>query len=88
MSRRVRPIIEAVMVRFTQFRALEEELERTRTNLKERKVIERAKGIIMKQQRVSESEAYQAMRSLAIRKNERLSEIAENVIAAAELLRA
>lgn len=88
MSRRVRPIIEAAMVRFTQFRALEEELERTRTKLKKRKVIERAKGIIMKQQRVSESEAYQAMRSLAIRKNERLSEIAENVIAAAELLRA
>lgn len=84
--RRVRPIVEAAMARFTQFRALEEELERMRTRLEERKVIERAKGIVMEQQRVSEPEAYQAMRKLAMRTNRKLSEIAESVVAAAELL--
>lgn len=76
------------MARFTQFRALEDELERTRAKLEERKVIERAKGIVMEQQGVSEPDAYQAMRKLAMRKNKKLSEIAESVIAAAEILHA
>lgn len=85
--RRVRPILDVAMARFSQFRALEEELERARSKLEERKVIERAKGMVMDQQGLSESEAYRAMRELAMRKNKKLSEIAEGVIAAAELLR-
>lgn len=86
-NRRVRPIVEVAMARFRQYRALEEELERTRSRLEERKVIERAKGIVMEQQGLSEAAAYQAMRALAMRKNKRLAEIAESVISAAELLR-
>jgi response regulator NasT len=78
--------VDAAMARFTQFRALEEELARTLTKLEERKVIERAKGLVMEQQGLSELEAYQAMRKLAMRKNKKLSEIAESAIAAAELL--
>ena len=84
--RRVRPIVDAAMARFTQYRALEDELARTRDKLEERKVIERAKGIVMEQQGISEAEAYQAMRKLAMRKNKRLRDIAESVIAAAELM--
>lgn len=84
--RRVRPIVDAAMARFTQFRALEEELARARGKLEERKLIERAKGIVMQQQGISESEAYQAMRRLAMRKNKRLKEIAEGVIATADLM--
>lgn len=86
-NRRVRPIVEAAMARFRQYRALEEELQRTRHRLEERKLIERAKGIIMERQGLSEAAAYQAMRGLAMSKNKRLAEIAESVIAAAELLR-
>ncbi len=84
--RRVRPIVEAAMARFNQFRALEDELARTKGQLEERKLIERAKGIVMEQQGISEAEAYQAMRKLAMRKNKRLKDIAESVIAAAELM--
>ena len=85
-TRRVRPIVDAAMAQFTQYRALEDELQRALTKLSERKVIERAKGIVMKQQGISEPDAFAAMRSLAMRKNKKLVEIAEGVIAAAELL--
>jgi response regulator NasT len=86
-GRRVRPIVDAAMVSFRQFRALEQELVETRTKLAERKLIERAKGIIMEQQGLSEADAFQAMRKLAMRKNKKLVEIADSVISAAELLR-
>jgi response regulator NasT len=83
---RVRPIVDAAMAQFKQFRALEQELEQTRTRLAERKLIERAKGLVMQQQGVGEADAFQAMRRLAMRKNKRLADIAEGVIAAAELM--
>src|SRR3569833_339425 len=52
----------------------------------DRDLLERAKGIIMKQRGVSEEEAYHALRKLAMNRNQRIAEVAENVIAAAELL--
>jgi response regulator NasT len=85
-TRRVRPIVEAAMAQFARYRALEEELQRALGKLSERKVIERAKGIVMQQQGISEPEAFTAMRTLAMRRNKKLVEIAEGVIAAAELL--
>jgi len=84
--RRVRPIIEAAIARFEQYRNLETELVRTREQLAERKTIEKAKGLIMRQRGVSEEEAYQAMRKVAMRSNRRLVEVAESLVAAAELL--
>jgi response regulator NasT len=85
--RRVRPVVEAAMARFAQFKALEQELARTRAKLEERKIVERAKGILMEQHGISEDEAFQSMRKLAMRKNKKLVEIAEGVMAAAELFR-
>ena len=51
-----------------------------------RKLIDKAKGLIMKQRGVPEDVAYQAMRTLAMRSNKRMVEVAEQVVAAAELL--
>jgi two-component system, response regulator / RNA-binding antiterminator len=85
-TRRFRPIVDAAMAQFTRYRALEDELERAQSKLRERKVIDRAKGIVMQQQGISEPEAFAAMRTLAMRKNKKLVEIAEGVVAAAELL--
>ncbi len=85
-AKRVRPIIEAAIARFEKFRSLERELVKTREQLAERKTIEKAKGLIMRQRGVSEEEAYQAMRQLAMRSNRRLGEVAESIITAAELL--
>jgi response regulator NasT len=84
--RRVRPIIEAAIARFERFRSLENELCRTREQLAERKIIEKAKGLIIRQRGVTEEEAYHALRKLAMRSNRRLVEVAESILAAAELL--
>jgi response regulator NasT len=84
--KRVRPILDAAIERFQQFRMLTEELARTRAQLEERKVIDKAKGILMQQRGLSEQEAYKALRSLAMSSNKRLFDVAESVVAAAKLL--
>jgi len=83
---RVRPIVEVALARFEQWQALRRELDQAQTNLAERKVIERAKGIVMKQRRCTEDEAYVLLRKLAMDRNQRLAHVAESVITMAELL--
>ena len=83
---RVRPIVEVALARFEQWQALRRELDQAQTNLAERKVIERAKGIVMKQRRCTEDEAYVLLRKLAMDRNQRLAHMAESVITMAELL--
>jgi len=83
---RVRPIVEVALARFEQWQALRRELDQAQTNLAERKLIERAKGIVMKQRRCSEDEAYAMLRKLAMDRNQRLAQVAESVITMAELL--
>ena len=83
---RVRPIVEVALARFEQWQALRRELDQAQTHLAERKVIERAKGIVMKQRRCTEDEAYAMLRKLAMDRNQRLAHVAESVITMAELL--
>lgn len=85
-KKRVRPILDAAIERFQQFRGLAEELEKTRAQLEERKVVDKAKGLLMKQRGMSEEEAYKALRSVAMSSNKRIIEVAEGVVAAAKLL--
>lgn len=85
-AERIRPIVDVAIARFEQFQAMRQELDQTRTNLAERKQIERAKGIVMKSRGVSEDEAYVLLRKLAMERNQRIAEVSENVIAMAELL--
>jgi len=85
-SQRVRPILDAAIATFDQYSALQNELEQTRLQLVERKTIERAKGILMKQRRIEEAEAYQLMRKTAMNQKKKLIDIASNIISAAELL--
>jgi len=86
-SKRVRPILDVAVARFREQQALREELEKTKAVLSERKVVERAKGILMEQRKLSEDEAYRALRKLAMDQNKRLVEVAENLIAYAKLLK-
>lgn len=83
---RVKPIMDVAIARFREFQALRDELEQTKSTLAERKVIEKAKGIIMKQRGVDEAAAYHALRKIAMDKNKRISDIANDVVAVAELL--
>ncbi len=85
-SERIKPIIEVAVARFQEFQALRAELDEANSALAERKLIERAKGLVMKQRQCSEEEAYQALRKLAMSRNMRVAEVAKTVIAAAELL--
>ena len=82
---RLRPILDVALARFEQERALRDELKDAKDRLAERKLIERAKGLLMEQKRVSESDAFQMMRKLAMDRNRRLAEIAQQIIDIAEL---
>jgi len=83
---RVKPIMDVAIARFREFQALREELEQTKSTLADRKLIDKAKGIIMKQRGMDEAEAYKSLRKMAMDSNKRISEIAKDVIAIAELL--
>jgi len=84
---RIKSIIDLCISRFNAFAKLQDELDRTRTQLEERKVIDRAKGILMKAKGLSEDEAYVLMRSTAMREKKKIAEIAQSIITASELLR-
>jgi two-component system, response regulator / RNA-binding antiterminator len=84
---RIKSIIDLCISRFNAFAKLQDELERTKTALEERKVIDRAKGILMKAKGLSEEEAYVLMRSTAMREKKKIAEIAQSVITASELLK-
>ena len=84
--RRVKPVLEVAVARFAEFQRLKAELERSRAALAERKVIERAKGLVMRQRGLSEEEAYRMLRKAAMDQNRRLAEVAESLVAAARML--
>jgi response regulator NasT len=84
---RVRAVIDVAVVRFQAHQALRAELAEARSALSERKLVERAKGLLMQTRRMSEDEAYRALRRLAMDQGKRLAAVAENVIAMAKLLR-
>lgn len=77
---RIEPILAAAVTRFEETRALREELARTKNSLQERKIIERAKGLLMELQGCSENEAFRSMRSKAMSNNKRLQDIARGII--------
>jgi response regulator NasT len=83
---RVRPVLEVAIERFRLVHALQQELEKSKADLAARKLIEKAKGILMKQRGMSEDDAYGAMRTMAMRQGKTLKEVAENVISIANLL--
>lgn len=84
--RRLKSIMEVAIARFREFQALRRELDETRSKLAERKVIEKAKGLLMSHRGMSEEQAYQALRKMAMDRNQRLAEVAQNVITVMELL--
>lgn len=84
---RIQPIIEAAIARFREFQALAQELEKTKTSLAERKVIERAKGVVMEQRGCTEAEAYRLLQKMAMDRKKRMAEVAQDVLSITEVLR-
>ena len=83
---RIAPIVETAVARFEAFQAVKDELAETRNKLSERKLVERAKGILMKEKNLSEDAAYRMLRKLAMDKNLSLGALAEQVVTVAKLL--
>lgn len=83
---RVKPVLEVAMARFQHEEGLRQELAEARTQLNDRKVIERAKGILMSRQGCSESQAYDRLRKTAMDKGLRLADVAQRVIDVADML--
>ncbi|HWL62033.1 MAG: ANTAR domain-containing protein [Pseudomonadota bacterium] len=84
---RVRAIVETSVSRFRAFEKLRTELDDTRKQLADRKLIDRARGILMQQRGLNEEQAYEALRKAAMDNNLRLAEVARSVITAAGLLK-
>ena len=83
---RLPSLLGVAKARFDEQQRLKKELMMTKNALKERKSVEKAKGIIMKTKSLSEDQAYKAMRKLAMNHNKRIGEIAEQIISASEVL--
>jgi two-component system, response regulator / RNA-binding antiterminator len=83
---RIKPILDMAVSRFNAYSRMVRDLEEARSELESRKVIDRAKGILMKSKGVSEDEAYGLLRKTAMNQNRKISEIAQSLVMAAGLL--
>ena len=83
---RVKPILDVTISRFHAFDRLQTELHQAKSALEERKLIDQAKGILMKQRSLSEDDAYVLLRRTAMNQNRKIADLARSLVAAAALL--
>lgn len=83
---RVKPIIEVAMARFESFQAVKSELAQVKTKLSERKLVERAKGVLMKARSIDEEAAYAALRKMAMERNLTIGDVSRQLLAVSDLL--
>ncbi|MEO8155720.1 MAG: ANTAR domain-containing protein [Rhizobacter sp.] len=85
-SDRVKPVLDVAMARFQHEEELRRELADARTELSDRKLIDRAKGILIKRHGLSEEEAYARLRKTAMDKGLKLADVAQRFIDVSDLL--
>jgi response regulator NasT len=83
---RVKPILDLAIRRFHAFSKLQADLDEARSELAERKTVDRAKAILMESRKLGEAEAYALLRSTAMNQGRKIADIAEALITAAGLL--
>lgn len=83
---RVKPILDMAIKRFNVIERMRQEIDAAKTELSERKQIDRAKGLLMRTRGLSEEEAYQLLRKTAMNQGRRIAQVAESLILAAGLL--
>lgn len=86
-SDRIRPILDAAIVRFHVFQRMRSELAATKAALEERKIVDRAKGLLMRAKGIGEEEAYALLRKTAMDQGKRLADLAQALVTAADLLK-
>jgi response regulator NasT len=84
---RVKAILDMAVSRFYAFNEMREELDRTKQALEDRKVVDRAKGILMKERGLTEEAAYALLRKAAMNENRRVAEIAQSLVTASKLFK-
>lgn len=82
---RVKPILDVAVARFAEFQKLRGELDQAKMDLADRKIIERAKGLLMKRRGIPEEQAYRLLQKLAMDQNQRLVEVARSIITLAHV---
>jgi response regulator NasT len=85
-AERVKPVLDVAMARFRREQKLLDELSDTRRQLADRKLVERAKGVLMARSGLSEEQAYQKLRSMAMNRKLKLGEVAQRVLDVEDLL--
>ena len=83
---RIKPVLQTAIARFKMMRQIQSELSAAKQALEDRKTIDRAKGILMRQRELSEDEAYQLMRKTAMSQNRKVIHVAQALVTAADLL--
>jgi two-component system, response regulator / RNA-binding antiterminator len=84
---RIKSILDMSISRYRAFARLKDELAQARSELEERKIIEKAKGILMQRRSISEADAYALLRRAAMNENRRVLDVAQSIITASELLK-
>lgn len=85
-SDRLAPVIDAAIARFEEFKNLKLELAKANLKLDERKIVERAKGLLMKQRNLNEEQAYGMLRDMAMQKKIKMADLANLLVEAAKVL--
>ncbi|MBS0532680.1 MAG: ANTAR domain-containing protein [Proteobacteria bacterium] len=84
---RIKTILDLCISRFNAFSRLQSELDEAKGALEERKIIDRAKGVLMKAKGLTEEQAYSLLRKTAMNENKKIADIAQSVLTAAELFK-
>jgi response regulator NasT len=83
---RIKPVVDVAIARFREFHALQNELIEVKSKLADRKYIDKAKGMLIEKYKMTEEEAYGALRKMAMNRNQRIAEVARNMIAMLDML--
>jgi len=83
---RIKPVLEIAIERFRLVDALQKDLQKSKADLEARKVIERAKGMLMEKRQMTENEAYSAMRSMAMKQGKTIKDVAESILSVLSIL--
>lgn len=86
LPQRVKSVISVANARFKEVQSLRNELKQAKTQLESRKLIERAKGLLMEQKQISEKQAFSTLRKMAMNQGNSLAMVAKNIIDVCEVL--
>lgn len=85
-STQIEAIVTAAFVRFNTLKKIKQDLTETRTKLDDRKHIDRAKGLLMNKRNLTEKDAYRLIQTMAMERNQRMAEVARNVLSMSDLI--